>query len=171
VGADVMPLVWKWSAVPVAFLGLAAERTLVTEIARSVVFTVGFTIVQMLIKLPFSIYGTFYLEQRHGFNKTTKFTFVTDMIKSICLMVVFTPIIEGARQHICYFVHSNPLAVQSMGVMSQNTTFVTDMIKSICLMVVFAPIVEGARRHIFASRAQDFCVESLNPMLNPLSSP
>jgi len=67
----------------------------VTEIARSVVFTVGFTIVQMLIKLPFSIYGTFYLEQRHGFNKTTKFTFVTDMIKSICLMVVFTPIIEG----------------------------------------------------------------------------
>jgi len=92
---DVMPLMWKWSAVPVAFLGLAAERTLVTEIARSVVFTVGFTIVQMLIKLPFSIYGTFYLEQRHGFNKTTKFTFVTDMIKSICLMVVFTPIIEG----------------------------------------------------------------------------
>ncbi len=38
-----------------------------------------------LLDLPFSWYDTFVIEERHGFNKTTKATFVTDQIKGLVL--------------------------------------------------------------------------------------
>ncbi len=41
-----------------------------------------------LISLPFSIYGTFVIEERFGFNKTTPKTFVLDQVKSMFLGAV-----------------------------------------------------------------------------------
>lgn len=38
-----------------------------------------------VISLPFSIYGTFVIEEKFGFNKTTPKTFVLDLIKSTIL--------------------------------------------------------------------------------------
>ena len=40
-------------------------------------------IVEEIISIPISIYSTFVIEERHGFNKTTKKTFVTDIFKSL----------------------------------------------------------------------------------------
>lgn len=42
----------------------------------------------LLIGLPFEIYDTFVIEQKHGFNKMTRGTFVADHIKSIVLGAV-----------------------------------------------------------------------------------
>ncbi|ASB50670.1 M48 family metallopeptidase [Alkalitalea saponilacus] len=39
----------------------------------------------MILSLPFSIYSTFVIEERFGFNRTTKSTFITDLIKSLLL--------------------------------------------------------------------------------------
>ncbi len=41
-----------------------------------------------LISLPFSIYDTFVIEERFGFNKTTPKTFIADQIKGILLTVI-----------------------------------------------------------------------------------
>jgi STE24 endopeptidase len=41
-----------------------------------------------IINLPFSIYDTFVLEQKYGFNKTTPKTFVLDIIKGLVLVTV-----------------------------------------------------------------------------------
>ena len=41
-----------------------------------------------LISLPFSIYGTFVIEERFGFNKTTPKIFILDLLKSLILGVV-----------------------------------------------------------------------------------
>jgi STE24 endopeptidase len=41
-----------------------------------------------LLSLPFSIYDTFVIEERFGFNKTTVRTFILDLIKSIILGAV-----------------------------------------------------------------------------------
>src|SRR5215210_8166229 len=38
-----------------------------------------------LINLPFDIYGTYWIEERFGFNKTTPRTFAADQIKSLAL--------------------------------------------------------------------------------------
>lgn len=40
-----------------------------------------------IISFPFSIYGTFVIEERFGFNKTTVKTFILDIIKSTALSV------------------------------------------------------------------------------------
>ena len=46
-----------------------------------------------ILSLPFSIYSTFVIEERFGFNKTTWKTFVTDMIKGIVLSVILGSLI------------------------------------------------------------------------------
>jgi STE24 endopeptidase len=41
-----------------------------------------------LIDLPFSIYSTFVIEEKFGFNKTTAATYIKDLVKGILLAVV-----------------------------------------------------------------------------------
>ena len=49
-------------------------------------FYIGILIfIYSLLKLPFSIYSTFVIEERFGFNKTTKRTFVMDLVKGVIL--------------------------------------------------------------------------------------
>lgn len=43
---------------------------------------------RFLLDLPFSIYGTFVIEEKFGFNKTTPKTFILDIIKGLALSVI-----------------------------------------------------------------------------------
>lgn len=50
--------------------------------------------ISSLLDLPFSIYSTFVIEERFGFNRTTVKTFVGDLCKGIALAIVIgTPLI------------------------------------------------------------------------------
>ena len=51
-------------------------------------------IVEEIISIPISIYSTFVIEERHGFNKTTRKIFVTDIFKGL--------LISGAISSILY---------------------------------------------------------------------
>ncbi len=44
--------------------------------------------INLLWGLPFSLYNTFVLEERYGFNKTTPKTFVLDLVKSLLLGII-----------------------------------------------------------------------------------
>lgn len=57
-------------------------------IARGLLFIGILMLAQMIISLPFSLYDTFVIEEKFGFNKTTAKTFITDALKSILLAVV-----------------------------------------------------------------------------------
>ncbi len=49
-----------------------------------------------ILAIPFSIYGTFVIEERFGFNKTTWSTFVLDILKGLLLAVLLgTPLVAG----------------------------------------------------------------------------
>ncbi len=49
-----------------------------------------------ILAIPFSIYGTFVIEERFGFNKTTWSTFVLDILKGLLLAVLLgTPLLAG----------------------------------------------------------------------------
>ncbi|MEA3318217.1 MAG: M48 family peptidase, partial [Bacteroidota bacterium] len=48
-----------------------------------------------IINLPFSIYDTFVIEKKFGFNKTTIRTFILDKIKSWILTIVIGGLILG----------------------------------------------------------------------------
>ena len=57
-------------------------------------FIISLILVGVLIDLPFSLYRTFVLEAKFGFNKTTVATLVSDIFKSFVLaLVIGTPLL------------------------------------------------------------------------------
>jgi STE24 endopeptidase len=48
-----------------------------------------------ILSLPFSIYGTFVIEEKFGFNKTTAKTFIIDKLKSWLLTIILGGLIIG----------------------------------------------------------------------------
>ncbi|KAI1784835.1 peptidase family M48-domain-containing protein [Ganoderma leucocontextum] len=71
---------WSWKAGGwiVGKLGYGPEY----EITQSIAFAFALFFVSSLPSLPLSVYQTFVLEEKHGFNKTTRRLFVTDLLKS-----------------------------------------------------------------------------------------
>lgn len=71
--------------------GLVSNQILV-----SLIFFALLGLILTVLELPFSIYETFVIEEKFNFNKTTKFTFITDTIKSLVISVIFAGIILTA---------------------------------------------------------------------------
>jgi len=64
----------------------ALVRSLVSgEVAAGLVFLSAIFLGQSLISLPFSVYDTFVIENRFGFNRSTPATFIMDRIKGLLL--------------------------------------------------------------------------------------
>ncbi|NCC50759.1 MAG: M48 family peptidase [Spartobacteria bacterium] len=56
------------------------------------------------VSIPFSIYSTFVIEERYGFNKTTPKTFVLDIVKGLLLSIVIgAPVFAGV---LWFFAHA-----------------------------------------------------------------
>lgn len=53
------------------------------EYAVSIVFALITSIVKTIEGIPWSLYSTFVIEERHGFNKQTLSLFFADMVKSV----------------------------------------------------------------------------------------
>lgn len=60
----------------------------VGTIGTGLLFTGILLIISGLVGLPFTVYATFVIESRFGFNKTTAGTFIIDMVKGIVLTVL-----------------------------------------------------------------------------------
>ncbi len=61
-----------------------------------------------LLSLPFTVYATFVIEEKFGFNKTTLKIFITDLIKGFALtLVIGTPILGGI---LAFFQYAGDLA-------------------------------------------------------------
>ncbi len=64
-------------------------RGLVTnEIQISLLFIAALGVISWLLNLPFALYGTFKIEAKYGFNKTTLKTFFTDALKGSLVAAV-----------------------------------------------------------------------------------
>lgn len=60
-------------------------------------------LLKTILSLPFSIYSTFVIEERFGFNKTTPKTFVLDMLKGLVLGIVLGgPLLAGVLAFFTY---------------------------------------------------------------------
>ncbi|KAI0804709.1 metalloendopeptidase [Irpex lacteus] len=70
---------WAWETAGslIGKLGYGSEY----EITQSIAFVVVLVFISTIPSLPLSVYQTFVLEERHGFNKTTPTLFVTDLLK------------------------------------------------------------------------------------------
>ncbi|XP_016506684.1 CAAX prenyl protease 1 homolog [Nicotiana tabacum] len=88
----ILPWFWKISGDFLIYLGLNAEN----EIFHTLAFLAGVMVWSQITDLPFSLYSTFVIESRHGFNKQTVWLFFRDMIKGIALAIVIGPPIVAA---------------------------------------------------------------------------
>lgn len=78
------------------------------EILTGLLYIGALSTLSFLIGLPFSIYNTFVIEERHGFNKTSPRTFVTDLLKGLVLSIILgAPILALL---LTFFEKAGPLA-------------------------------------------------------------
>lgn len=78
-----------------ALINVIAQSASEYMILQGLVFIGILIMISYLAGLPFSIYSTFVIEERYGFNKTTPKTFIKDQIKAILLIAIIgTPVIS-----------------------------------------------------------------------------
>ncbi|KAI4303380.1 hypothetical protein MLD38_039020 [Melastoma candidum] len=88
----ILPWFWKKSGDFLVLAGLNADN----EILHTLSFLAGVTIWSQITDLPFSLYSTFVIEARHGFNKQTIWLFFWDTIKGIFLTALIGPPVVAA---------------------------------------------------------------------------
>jgi STE24 endopeptidase len=76
----------------------ALDRQITTSIESDLVVSLAFigllSVISWWISLPFTLYSTFSIEKRYGFNKTTPKIFITDSIKgSLISLLIGGPIL------------------------------------------------------------------------------
>lgn len=59
-----------------------------SNFAKSGMFFLILFVLNSLISIPFSYYNTFVIEEKYGFNKTSKATFFLDIVKSLILSIL-----------------------------------------------------------------------------------
>lgn len=82
-----LPMVWNLSASQLKSTGI---EWLSNEIATSILFVIYFMIYSKISDLPWSLYHTFVLEEKHGFNKQTISFYFQDKLKKFILTIVLT---------------------------------------------------------------------------------
>ena len=58
------------------------------QVWTGVLFILSVMLISILIDLPMSVYRTFFLEEKFGFNKTTPGIFITDSLKTVFLLII-----------------------------------------------------------------------------------
>jgi STE24 endopeptidase len=92
-----MPYFWNLShKIMTETFGLSRSDSLEWEIFQSLVFTFITSVASTLVNLPISIYNTFFLEQKHGFNKQTVSFYAWDKLKKFFISFsISAPILSG----------------------------------------------------------------------------
>ena len=99
------------------------------------------------ISLPFSIYSTFAIEERYGFNKTTPKTFILDLIKGTALgIVIGGAVLAGV---LYFFEYAGPYAWLYCWIAVTLFSLVMQFIAPTWIMPLFnkfTPLEEGDLR-------------------------
>ncbi len=86
-----MPFMWDYSAKVAhsqTFLIPAESSDLRVEMMVTCVFIALTTIVEIVLAFPFSVYSTFWIEEKHGFNKQSFGLFMKDKVIAFILQVL-----------------------------------------------------------------------------------
>ncbi|KAI0232186.1 CAAX prenyl protease [Lamellibrachia satsuma] len=85
-----LPFLWAFSGRITQRFGLGPEY----EITQSLVFIVGEVLFSTVMSLPWTLYSTFVIEERHGFNKQTLGFFFKDKVKKLAVaLAIALPVV------------------------------------------------------------------------------
>jgi len=103
--------------------------------------------VNTLIKIPFSLYGTFVIEERFGFNKTTYITYLIDTVKgTLVSAAILIPLLAGV---LYFFEYTGSMAWLYVFTFLTLTTLFIQVIAPVWIMPIFnkfTPLDEGELR-------------------------
>ena len=78
------------------WLDLILRGLIENNIYRGIAYLGILIIANSILSIPFSIYRTFVIEEKYGFNKTTPKTFIFDILKGLALAIVLgLPLLAG----------------------------------------------------------------------------
>jgi STE24 endopeptidase len=98
---DIMPKLFSWSG---SFLASLGFKWFSGVGAQSIVMMFGMQFISTVLDLPLSLYSTFVLEEKFGFNKQTIGLFFTDLVKTQVLSVAIgAPLMAVVLKIINYF--------------------------------------------------------------------
>ncbi|MCK4467167.1 MAG: M48 family metallopeptidase [Desulfobacterales bacterium] len=93
---DITVLLIFWFGKGFPFLDQWARSLNYGSITTGLIYIGILLFVKTILSLPFSIYSTFVIEERFGFNKTTWLTFFLDLIKVLILSILLGgPLLAG----------------------------------------------------------------------------
>ena len=107
-GFNLVVLLVFWFAQGFALLDARVRAFELGPIYSGLIYIGILLLFKGLLSLPFSIYSTFVIEARFGFNKTTPTTYVLDLLKGLLLAVVLgTPLLAAI---LAFFEYAGPHA-------------------------------------------------------------
>ena len=108
-----------------------------------------------ILSLPFSVYATFVIEERFGFNKTTGSTFVKDKIKGFILALLLGgPLLAAV---LAFFEYAGPNAWWYCWIAVTLYSLVVQFVAPTWIMPLFnkfTPLDEGELRHAIMTYAR-----------------
>jgi STE24 endopeptidase len=136
-------------------------------IATGLVFTGLLALLSALVNLPFSLYSTFVLEERFGFNTTTVATFVLDLLKAALLAVLLGGPLLAAI--LWFFAVSGPAAWLYCWLAAVLFILVVQFLAPVVIMPLFnrfTPLEEGALKEAITryARSQHFTLQGIYTM-------
>ncbi|MBT4310883.1 MAG: M48 family metallopeptidase [Anaerolineae bacterium] len=146
---------------------LMARNFNLTPILTGLIFIGSLSFLSSLISLPFSIYSTFVIEERFGFNKTTIKTFILDMIKGTLLSIIIgAPLLSAV---LWFFQTTGNLAWLYVWIAVTLFTFIIQFLSPVLIMPLFnkfTPLEEGELKEIITNYAQvqNFAIEGIYTM-------
>jgi STE24 endopeptidase len=95
-----LPFVWDAASTVCERIGVCSSTSTYSDVIKEMLVTIVFlglsSCHDTLIGLPFSLYSTFVIEERHGFNKTTLSLFFRDKALGLLLTLgIGAPILSG----------------------------------------------------------------------------
>lgn len=134
------------------------------ELVTGLMYIALLIVAKSIISLPFSIYSTFVIEERFGFNKTTPKTFVIDLIKGLGLgLIIGMPLLAGI---LAFFMYTGDLAWLYAWIAITVFSLVMQYVAPTWIMPLFnkfTPLEEGELRTAIEDYTQkvDFPLQGL----------
>ncbi|KAF9348497.1 CAAX prenyl protease 1 [Mortierella sp. NVP85] len=146
-------LPWLWGVSGVVLFKLTGYDS-EYEISQSVIFFALQTILHTIISLPFSLYSTFVIEERHGFNKQTMKLFFSDIVKGHLIggaigmpfLAGFLKIIKISGENFYFYVWLFMVAFQ-LFIVTIYPTFIQPLFNKV------EPLPEGELRSMIEALA------------------
>ena len=137
------------------------------NILTGLIFAGTLLFASQILLIPFSIYSTFVIEEKYGFNRTTPRTFILDTLKSWLLGAVIGGIIFSVV--LWFFEKTGPLAWLYCWIAITAFQIFITFIAPVTIMPLFnkfIPLEDGALKRAIEdyARSQDFKIKGVFTM-------